>query len=179
MVVGVGSITFRIHQCRSLKEKRKVVLPRLTANRQQKMASTWWAAAIVIGIGYAKSQGKTPDDFARYWMGVVSKGWAGFKGKGPEVFCQMAYEQLATDDDYEMEILDASESVIEARRSLLQKGIVEFFGPIAGTSLEEFIRFEGKLLGGLAEFMGLEYEQHRKGDWIYFSVSEKKGSKKK
>ena len=25
MVVGVGSITFRIHQCRSLKEKRKVV----------------------------------------------------------------------------------------------------------------------------------------------------------
>jgi uncharacterized protein YlxP (DUF503 family) len=25
MVVGVGCITFRIHQCRSLKEKRKVV----------------------------------------------------------------------------------------------------------------------------------------------------------
>ncbi len=25
MVVGVGSITFRIHQCRSLKEKRRVV----------------------------------------------------------------------------------------------------------------------------------------------------------
>jgi uncharacterized protein YlxP (DUF503 family) len=39
MVVGIGSITFRLHACRSLKEKRKVVKSVISRIRNQFNAS--------------------------------------------------------------------------------------------------------------------------------------------
>ena len=48
MVVGVGLITFRVHQCRSLKEKRKVVKAIVARTRNHFNASVAEVADNVI-----------------------------------------------------------------------------------------------------------------------------------
>jgi len=72
-----------------------------------------------------------------------------------------------------MEILNETETMFKAKI----KGIAEDYvkkWPGSGVTVEEYLGFFEQLLLQITKYLGLEYKQRIEGDWIVFTVSEKK-----
>ncbi len=125
---------------------------------------------IFAGIAYAKSKGDTPEDFARYGLNAWGSYW---KDLDLEAFIQKWHRIFSTDFHFKMDILSATENSVEAKMTIFARRCAETFA-VSGVTEEEYVRFICSSISSMAEFLGWDYKQKIDGEWLYFTVSERK-----
>jgi hypothetical protein len=123
---------------------------------------------IFAGIAYAKSKGDTPEDFARHGLKAWGTYW---KDLDMKAFIQKWHRIFSTDFHFKMEILNATETSIEAKMTIFARRCAETFA-VSGVTEDEYIRFIRASISSMAEYLDWTCEQKLEGDWLYFTVSE-------
>jgi hypothetical protein len=155
------------------KEKQSIELPQLYLEQKLDRSVTNTTARDIVGIAYAKSMGKTPEDYGKFMGERTAFFWADIKGKGPGPFVQYWYRFLQTDRSSKMEILSVSKTSVKAKMTVYGVTHIKAFADL-GVTVEEYASYLGKFSEMLADYVGLEYKQKLEGDWIVFTVTEKK-----
>jgi hypothetical protein len=155
------------------KKEQSIELPQLSLEQKLDRSVRNTTARDIIGIAYAKSMGKTPEDYGNFIGGVTAFFWADIKGKGPVPFVQYWSRFLQTDKDSKMEILSVSKTSVKAKMTLYGISHIKTLADL-GVTAEEYASYYGKYSEKLADYLGLEYIQKFEGDWIVFTVTEKK-----
>jgi hypothetical protein len=125
---------------------------------------------ICTGIAYAKSQGKTPDNFAKFLGNAHS--WEDFKGKGLAPAVQMLYGLIKLYENGKFEILSESDTLVAMRSN---RPYEDYFknGPLLGVSLEEFEQCLWGHVLILANRIGLNLKYKIEDDQILSSLKMK------
>ena len=149
-----------------------IQLPQLSLEQKLDRSARNTTTRDIVGIAYAKSLGKTPEDFGRYIGEHTAFFWGDIKGKGSVPFVQYWYRFLQTDKNSKMEILSVSEKSVKARMTVYGETNIKALSDL-GVTIEEYASFYGKYSETLADYLGLEYKQKFEDGWIVFSVTEK------
>jgi hypothetical protein len=155
-------------------DKSQIVkLPQLTIEQKWEMAEGNLVYFIISGISYAKSKGGSPEDFGT-WTGMVGcPYWKEMDSLTPAKFVQEISSNKQQFKDFQMEILEAKKLTIKGKmKGYGNKLVTEYH--MGGVTEDEYSRFFKKKWETIANCVGFEYKQEEKGEWIYFSVSEKK-----
>jgi hypothetical protein len=150
-----------------------IQLPQLSLEQKLDRSVRNTTGRDIAGIAYAKSLGKTPEDFGKYIGEHTAFFWADIKGKGSVPFVQYWYRFLQTDRNSKMEILSVSEKSVKAKMTVYGEANIKALADL-GVTIEEYASFYGKYSETLADYLGLEYKQKFEDGWIVFSVTEKK-----
>jgi hypothetical protein len=125
----------------------------------------------VSGIADAKSKGESPEDFGTFAGDVAAPSWE--KEKGPQTLVEGISWNKQQFHKFQMEILSESEMAIEARmKGFGEDAIGERLEPLV--TMDEYYRFFEKKWLAIANYLDLEYEQRREGDWIIITISAKR-----
>ena len=125
---------------------------------------------ICTGIAYAKTFGKTTDDFATFVGNTHS--WESIKGKGLEPAVQILYGLIMLYHTGKFEIISESPDLVTMQFNRPYK---EYFseGTQLGVSLDEFERCLWGHIKILADRIGLNFEYKIVGDQIISSFKNK------
>jgi hypothetical protein len=157
----------------SQEQNQAIKLPILTVEQKWETAEGNLVYFVISGISYAKSKGETPEDFG-VWTGKVGcPYWKGIEHMTPGKFVQEISSNKQQFKDFQMEILNAEKSVVKGRMMGYGNKLVTLYN-LGGVTEDEYVRFFKKKWETIAECVGYEYKQEKKGEWIYFTVSEKK-----
>lgn len=151
-------------------EGQTVDLPQLTLEQKLDRSVRNTVGREVVGIAYAKSMGKTAEDFGEFMGRQTAFFWADIKEKGPVPFVQYWYRFLQTDRSSSMEIVSVTHTSVTARMSVYGVASVRALERL-GVTVEEYARYLGKMSELLADYVGLDYSQELEGDWIVFTVA--------
>jgi hypothetical protein len=174
IVVFLSLYTIGIQaQTTDAKPDQSIQLPQLSLEQKLERSARNTTTRDIVGIAYAKSLGKTPEDFGKYIGDHTAFFWADIKGKGSVPFVQYWYRFLQTDKNSKMVILSVSEKSVEAKMTVYGETNVKALSDL-GVTIEEYARFYGKYSETLADYLGLDYKQKFDDGWIVFSVTEKK-----
>lgn len=146
-----------------------IVLPQLTLDEKWHTAESNLVYFIVCGIAYGKAKGETPEDFGTF-AGTVAY-WEEEKGKGPRILIDGISRNKQQFSDFQMDILNVSDKVIEARMRGFGENHVRN-RKRHDITVDEYIRFFGKKWEAIANQLGLVYRQRADGDWILITVAE-------
>jgi hypothetical protein len=160
-------------QTTDTKPDQIIQLPQLSLEQKLDRSARNTTTRDIVGIAYAKSIGKTPEDFGKYIGEHTAFFWADIKGKGSVPFVQYWYRFLQTDKNSKMEILSVSEKSVKAKMTVYGESNIKALADL-GVTIEEYASFYGKYSEILADYLGLEYKQKFEDGWIVFSVTEKK-----
>jgi hypothetical protein len=160
-------------QTTDTKPDQIIQLPQLSLEQKLDRSVRNTTGRDIAGIAYAKSLGKTPEDFGKYIGEHTAFFWADIKGKGSVLFVQYLYRFLQTDRNSKMEIQSVSEKSVKAKMTVYGETNIKALADL-NVTIEEYASFYGKYLETLAEYLGLEYKQKFDDGWIVFSVTEKK-----
>jgi hypothetical protein len=148
---------------------QKIELPQKTLEYKVERGVINTLSWIFAGITYAKSKGDTPEDFARYGL----KAWGSYwKDLDISEYFQKWHRIFSTDFHFNMEILNANETSVEARMTIFAIRCAETFAA-SGVTQEEYVQFICASVSSMAEYLGWECKQKLEGDWLYLTVSEK------
>lgn len=150
---------------------QSIQLPQLSIEQKLVRSARNTTTRDIVGIAYAKSLGKTPEDFGKYIGEHTAFFWSDIKGKGSIPFVQYWYRFLQTDGNSKMEILSVSEKSVKAKMTVYGETNIKALSDL-GVTLEEYANFYGKYSETLADYLGLEYKQKFEDGWIVFSVTE-------
>jgi hypothetical protein len=148
----------------------EIQLSRLTPEQGLDRAVRNTVGRDICGIAYAKSTGRTAEDFGEFVGALTPSYWADIKGKGPAPFVQYVHRFVQTDRTLRFEILTSSETTVTARHTVYGRSVVEVLASV-GVTLGEYARYYGKQFETVAKYLGLEYKQELAGDWIVLTVS--------
>ena len=155
------------------KGEQSIELPQLNLEQKLDRSVKNTTSRDIVSIAFAKSMGKTPEDYGKFIGGLTSFFWADIKGKGPVPFVQYWYRFLQTDRFSKMEILSVSKTSVKAKMTVYGETHIKALADL-GVTVEEYARYYGKYAEILADSLGLEYQQKLEGDWIVFTVTEQK-----
>ena len=126
---------------------------------------------ICTGIAYAKSLGKTADDFAAFVGSHHS--WESIRGKGLAPPVQLLYFVIKNYEDGKFEILSESDSSVTMRSN---RPYASYFtdGPLLGVTVDEFEICLWKHIGIMADRIGLDFVYRIEGDQITSTLSIRK-----
>jgi hypothetical protein len=126
---------------------------------------------ICTGIAYAKSLGKTADDFAAFVGSHHS--WEGMRGKGLGPPVQLLYFLIKNYKDGKFEILAESDSSVTMRSN---RPYASYFadGPLLGVTVEEFEACLWKHIRIMADRIGLDFVYRIEGDQVTSTLSIRK-----
>ncbi len=153
-------------------EEQKVELPKLFLEQKFDRAARFFYVQTCIGIAYAKSLGKSVEDFSEFAGKLYAPGWEGSKGQGVGALIQGTHRNALALNSH-IEILSESKQSITAR---LARSWIKYFGEdrlIYGVSVEEYEVWLKEAHLAIAEYLGLEWKQKVDGDWIVITVTEK------
>ncbi|HDZ25968.1 hypothetical protein LCGC14_0447590 [marine sediment metagenome] len=152
-------------------KKQKVEAPQLTVEQKWKRAMSNLNAIFIASIAYAKSQGKSPSHYGKYMGELFATSWEGVKGVTD--FIEAMHWNWQMWEDFQIEVLEESENFYKAKiKGIGEKYITE--GSEAGVTLNEYYDCWEQLMMPITNYLGLEYKQKIEGDWIVFTVKEKK-----
>ena len=149
----------------------KIDLPELTL--EQKVSRSAWGNTnfFVLGISFAKSVGKTAEDYGKHQVELWAPGWSANK-RSPIRMIRVTYLNSCANPNFKMEIFEASEAKVKGRMTV--NGIGNFTGGMYyGVSLDEYMSCGKVWREGLADYLGLVWEQDFDGEWINFTLSVK------
>lgn len=155
------------------KEKQSIEFPQLYLEQKLDRSVMNTVGREVGGIAYAKSMGKTPEDYGKFMGERLAFFWADIKGKGPVPFVQYLNRFLQTDRSATMEILSVSKTSVKAKMTVYGATHIKAFADL-GVTVEEYTRYYGKWFEVLADYVGLEYKQALEGGWTVFTATERK-----
>jgi hypothetical protein len=126
---------------------------------------------ICTGIAYAKTLGKTTDDFAHFVGNAHS--WDEIKGKGLSPAVQLLYGLIRLYKNGKFEIVFESDTLVTMRSN---RPYMLYFndGPMLGVSIDEFERCLWGHIAILADRVGLLFKYRIEGDQITSTLSIKK-----
>jgi len=150
-----------------------VELPQLTLEQKWQTAESNLIYFIVCGISYAKSRGGTAEDFGTWAGKVAAPSWEGIKNQGPRGLVEGIAENKQQFRNFEIEILNESAVFIQAKIRGFGEEMVRRRARHE-IMVDDYIRFFDKKWIAIADYLGLEYKQHVEGDWVIFTVTEKK-----
>jgi hypothetical protein len=151
-------------------KSQKIELPHLTLEYKLCRSVINLVGAMIGGIAYAKSKGDRPEDFAPYCTYIIAGPW--WKDKDFSYYVSKWYRIFSTDVDFKMEILNETESGVDVKMNIFGEKYIETYAE-SDVTREEYIRFLGAMLSGMAEYMGFQYKQKIEEDWIYFTIAKK------
>jgi hypothetical protein len=129
--------------------------------------------ALIGGIGYAKSINQTAADLAQYFVKAFAPGWGKpNSGRPMDVFRGMRYNMISL-PNCKYELIDSLEEKVVGRYSRWYVPAFKDNASLYGVSLDEFEGLIRAVQRGIAEYLGLRYEDRIEGDWVNFSMTKK------
>ncbi len=152
---------------------KTIELRQLTVEQKWKTAEGNLIYFVVSGIAYAKSLGKTPEDFGCFAGLVAAPSWASDRGKGPRALVEGISENKQQFRDFQLQVLSESETMVKARMKGYGEDDVRD-RPQHEITADEYRRFFEKKWVAIADYLGLEYTQQIEGEWTVFTIRENK-----
>lgn len=149
----------------------KIDLPQLTVEQKVDRAMMNSISYMMMGLSYAKSVGKTPEEFAKHSVKMVAPFYERMKGRSPLAFLQAMYTVQQTDKNFKMEIIESSESSVKARMSLYGINVIKASLPFGDVTIEDCYSFYNKFVGGLTDIIGFDYTYKIEDEQIVFTLS--------
>jgi hypothetical protein len=157
------------------KKAEKIELPQLKIEQKWQVARNNLTSFSMATIAFAKSLGKTPEDFGEFYGELTASTYQA-RVKSVKEFVQAIHTLgqifYSEKEDYKIEILSESEISVEGRMSIPAAYPLKYWAD-PGVTVEEYLRYWGKLWAVTAGHCGMEYKQKFEGDWVYFTVSKK------
>jgi len=167
MAMSVANVTYAQDKNETIK------LPVLTVEQKWETAEGNLIYFVISGISYAKSKGQSAEDFG-VWAGKVGcPYWQSMDSLTPVKFVQQISANKQQFKDFQMEILQAKNSNVKGRMKGFGNTMVTEYN-LGGVTEDDYRRFFAKKWETIAGCVNLVYTQNVEGDWIYFTVSEKK-----
>jgi len=154
-------------------QQAEAELPKYTPEQRWERASSQLTVIFVASIAYAKSMGQSAEQLGEYIAKLFSPGW-GEPGSGTLNIISGVNRNFMMFTKSEFEITESSDVSVTGRSN---RPWARYFGEDKtwyGVTLEEFetsFRVFNRLL---AEYLGLEYKDEIKDDWLYMTFSQKK-----
>ena len=151
-------------------ESKKIVLQKASVEQTANYAVWRTDFYICTGIAYAKSLGKTPEDFAQFVGNAHAGTMQSSKGKGLEPIVQLFYFLTMNYINGEFEILKESESevIIKTNRPW---DVYFKEGPVLGVTLKEFELCYLSHVIILLDSIDLNFEYKVEGNYLISTVS--------
>lgn len=149
---------------------QEVELATYTAEQLWERSAVLSAVGSVAAIGFAKSQGVSPEAYGGYLAELFAPGW-GEPGTGTLNIVRGMARNMTADPQCKAEIVEQSASSITMR---INRCWVRFFGEYGewyGVTLEEYDTVWEVFTSGLAEYLGLGYGQRVEGDSSYLTFT--------
>lgn len=157
----------------SQSSNKEIKLPQLSVEQKWETAEGNLVYFVLSGISYAKSKGETSEDFGAWTAKVGCPYWQGIDSLNPAKFVQEISSNKQQFKDFQMEILEANKSMVKGKMKGYGNKLVTMYN-LGGVTEDEYVRFFKKKWETIANCVGLVYAQETKGNWVFFTVSEKK-----
>lgn len=149
----------------------KPELRKFTVDEKLDIAVTNAMSYMIMGISYAKSLGKTPEEFAEYSAKLVVPAYQFLSGKKPFEMINVMNTVQQTDKHFVIEINESDDSFISGRMNLFGASNIIAARNLGGVTLEDAYSFYNKFVQTLAAGVGFKYEYNLKDDWIVFKLT--------
>jgi len=153
--------------------EQKIELPQRTP--EWKLGRAVWHMDLYVctGIAYAKSLGKTAEDYGKFVGKQFAPTWKGLKGQGIAPVIRLVSGHWQIYKNGKCEILSESETSVTVR---MNRPYLVYFkdGELIGVTVEEYESFLEQIGLVIVNYLGLEYEKKIEGDWVVVTISEKK-----
>ena len=153
--------------------EKEIELPRLSLEGKWEVARGNIIYFVVSGITFAKSRGRSPEEFGADAGNVAVPYWRkglGEVGEALSYFVKGLCENYQQFKGFEIEILRQSATSVEARmKNFGEDGIREWKG--SDVTVDEYLRFFEKKWEAIANSLRLIYKQTNRDDWTYFTVT--------
>ena len=127
---------------------------------------------IIPGIAYAKSTGKTAEEYSAYVGDLFKTSWNrenGFSGLVNGVLFN--FESFRREQDPPMEILEQSDSKIVIKWKINYKNMFDD-GPVNNVTYDEFDQWIEIVYKKIAEYFDAGYEQEvTEDDWLMITIT--------
>ena len=143
----------------------------LTTNEKLDAAVSNSMSYLIMGMSYAKSLGKTPEEFAEYSANLVIPAYQFLKEKKPFDLINIINQVQQTDTHFVLEITESSVSNVKGRMNLFGIEKIKAARGVGGITEEDCYAFYNKFLQTLSLGIGYKYEYTMKEDWIEFKLS--------
>ena len=148
-------------------------LSKLTTEQKLDVAVSNSMSYMIMGISYAKSLGKTPEEFAEHSADLVIPAYQSLKGKEPFQLMDIMNRVQQTDKNFVLEINKSSDSSVSGRMSLFGINNIKAARGAGGVTEDDCYMFYNTFVKTLSAGIGLDYKYSRNGDWIEFELSKK------
>lgn len=153
------------------KETGTVELRRLTIEEKLDFAVSNSMSYMIMGISYAKSLGKTPEEFAEHSAKMIIPSYQFMKGRRPLEMIDIINRVQQTDKFFIMEINESSDSMVSGRMTLFGINNIKSARGAGGVTEEDCYGFYNKFVQTLSSGVGFNYQFNVKGDWIEFKLT--------
>ena len=153
--------------------EQKIELPERTPEWKLNRAVRHMDLFICTGIAYAKSLGKTAEDYGKFVGEKFAPSWEEAKGQGvaPLIRTWSGHWQLYKNGKFE--IVSESETSVTTK---FNRPYSAYFkdGDLYGVTVNEYETFLEKIGVAIANYLGLKYEQKVEGDNLIVTISKQK-----
>ena len=146
-------------------------LPQLTLEQKVDRAMMNSISYMMLGLAYAKSLGKTPEEFAEHSVKIVAPFYERMKGSSPLNFLKTMYTVQQTDKNFSLDILESSETSVRARMSLYGINVIKASVPFGNVNVDDCYTFYNTFVGGLTQTIGFDYSYKIEDEQIVFTLS--------
>jgi len=153
--------------------QEKIEIPERTLEWKLNRASRHMDLYICTAIAYAKSLGKTAEDYGKFVGEKFAPSWEGAKGQGvaPVIRTWSGHWQIYENGKFE--IVSESETSVTAK---MNRPYSAYFkdGDLFGVTMNDYETFLERIGMAIANYLGLKYEQKVEGDNLIATISEQK-----
>jgi hypothetical protein len=149
---------------------QEIELATYTPEQRWERAGSQTVAVGVAALAYAKSLGKTAEEFGEAAADIFGPGW-GEPGSGSLGIVRGMHRNYSLWPNCEFELVEQSEESVTARVNRPWSG---FFGEDEtsyGVTLEEYEKSFQVFNSRLSEYLGLGYEEWVEDGWMYLKFT--------
>ena len=152
---------------------QKNELTKLTTEQKLDIAVSNSMSYMMMGISYAKSLGKTPEEFAIYSADLVIPAYQFLKGRRPFEMVDMMNRVQQTDKNFVIKLSESSDSVVSGRMNLFGLKNIRAAKGAGGVTEDDCYRFYNTFVKNVSAGVGFDYEYMVDDGWIEFKLSKK------
>jgi len=146
-------------------------LKELTIEEKLDVAVSNSMSYMIMGISYAKSLGKNPEEFAEHSAKLVIPAYQFMKGRHPFEMIDIMNRVQQTDKYFVIELNESSDSIVSGRMTLFGINNIKAASGAGGVTEEDCYKFYNKFVRTLSAGIGFNYEYDVKDNWIEFILT--------
>jgi len=145
-------------------------LPQLSLEQKLDRAVANSVSYMIFGISFAKSSGKTVEEYAEYCAKITAPLYKGFVGTNPLSIVKTLYTVQQSDKNLKLEILESSEKSLKARMTLYGIQYVDPDNPFGGVTVKDCYNFYNIFMEKFSKSLGFDYKYEVENKWINFTL---------